>query len=300
MSPRMSRLPAVVVLCGLGALGLVAGLSCGAEPEPKQYACTQDDALELYERRIAPLLVPGAATSCNDCHLAGVDLGLFAQDTPCGTMACMKERGLVDFTAPERSLVLEWILRADPASPLITEAIIESEHDAMLEWIEYSARCGDLVCDAPAAGACGAQPSSDDCTIPSSGPGGGRKAWEDPGDCSDRTIELMFQQTVYSWRGRCAPCHFTDNPSVTSEAPRWIATGDCAVASLETMRNVIRNGYVDLSLPVQSLLVLKPLAESAGGVEHGGGDKFHDASDPAYADFIAWIQRYKSCGAEEP
>lgn len=47
--------------------------------------------------------------------------------------------------------------------------------------------------------------------------------------------------------------------------------------------------------PPASLLLQKPLAESAGGVVHGGGDKFADVNDPAYIDFLAWIQREAAC-----
>lgn len=279
-------------------VGFLAGASCRTEGE--RYACTEEDALALYDRRIAPLLAQGAPSSCNECHLSGIDLAMFAQDTPCGTMACMAAKGLVDMNAPEESLVLDWILRADPASPLITPDVVEKEHDAMLEWIEYSARCGAEVCPASAEGACGQPPTYEDCELPPSAANSGRKPWDDPGDCSDRTIELMFQETVYAWRGRCYPCHFSDHEGEPLDAPRWISTGDCAIGSLETMRTVVRNGYVDTTSPIQSLLLLKPLAEDAGGVEHGGGDKSHDASDPAYSDFLAWLTRYQTCVGSQP
>jgi hypothetical protein len=100
---------------------------------------------------------------------------------------------------------------------------------------------------------------------------------------------------VYSWRGRCYACHFADNPDPPEGATPWIEVGGCEIASLSTMRNVIREGYIDFADPTQSLLLLKPLAESAGGVEHGGGDKFHDKEDPAYGDFLAWVDRYVRC-----
>lgn len=61
------------------------------------------------------------------------------------------------------------------------------------------------------------------------------------------------------------------------------------------MRNVLDGGLVDLSAPAASLLLLKPLAESAGGVMHGGHDKFANQDDPAYVDFLAWIEREAEC-----
>lgn len=42
--------------------------------------------------------------------------------------------------------------------------------------------------------------------------------------------------------------------------------------------------------PLDDCMVLrKPLAVSAGGVWHGGGDVFADASDPTYAALRAWL-----------
>ncbi|MCA9710530.1 MAG: hypothetical protein KDK70_32110, partial [Myxococcales bacterium] len=77
--------------------------------------CSPEAGLELYERRIAPLLEDDRPSTCNQCHLAGVDLSLFLQDTPCATMACMVAEGLVDLDRPDDSLVLSWIERAEPS-----------------------------------------------------------------------------------------------------------------------------------------------------------------------------------------
>ncbi len=282
MTAQLARVVAPAALLSLAV--------CGED----EYACTDADAQTLFDRRIAPLLDADNPTSCNECHLAGVDLGLYLQATPCATMACMVERGVADLDAPEDSLVLDWILRATPGSPLITESSLETEHDAMLEWIEYNARCGASVCEPMMGSACGGPaPTAEDCLVPPAG--GDPKPWDDPGDCSDRTLESMFQAKVYGWRGRCFPCHASDHVGEPLDAPRWIVVGDCNAGSLATMRQVLRAGYVDREAPERSLLLLKPLAESAGGVEHGGGDKFHDIDDSGYLDFKAWIDRYIRC-----
>jgi hypothetical protein len=47
--------------------------------------------------------------------------------------------------------------------------------------------------------------------------------------------------------------------------------------------------------PPSSPLLLKPLAESAGGVVHGGGDVFADTTDADYRTLRLWIE-----GATEP
>ncbi|WP_434420933.1 hypothetical protein [Nannocystis pusilla] len=260
-----------------GSTGTASSTSTGA---PIDCAGGPD---ELFIKRIAPLLATDRPKTCNTCHLSGVDMEMFVQDTPCQTMACLESKGLVDLSAPEASVVLGWISRADPASPLIDQEVIDEEYQAFLAWIEATAQCG--LCwsgDSP----CG-EPSGEECEEDEEAP-----AWVDPGDCSPLTRESLFRHKVYAWRDRCFPCHF-DSSDI--EAPKWIATGSCELGSLMTMRNVLERGLVNYDEPEQSLLLLKPLAESAGGVMHGGHDKFADKTDEAYVDFLAWISREAEC-----
>ena len=254
----------------------VAGTT--AEPTSGGGCAAESDA--LFTRRIAPLLATDRPKTCNTCHLSGVDLALFVKETPCQTMACLDERGLVDLADPANSVVLRWISRADPSSPLIDQTVIDEEYAAFLAWIEATAACGlcydgDAPCGAPADEGCAADDPEAD-------------PYADPGDCSALTREALFRHKVYAWRDRCFPCHFDDT---TFDAPKWIATGPCDVASLATMHNVLGRGLVDFADPPQSLLLRKPLGE----VEHGGGTKFHDTNDPAYMDIRAWIEREVAC-----
>lgn len=275
------------------AMGVVGLSACNDEP---RFVCTQDGERALYDKRIAPLLEEERPSSCNECHLSGVDLGLFVQGSPCQTMACMVHRGIVDLEQPEDSVVLGWIERADPASPLVTEAMIREEYEGMLEWIRFSAHCGELECEPmgdPEDGPCGAPATAFDCDIPPPGEDA-PQPFSDPGDCSERTLEAMFAAKVYAWRGRCFPCHFADDSSEI-EAPRWIQVGHCDTGSLGTMREVLARGLVDVDDPSQSLLVRKPLAESEGGVVHGGHDKIASTQEAAYVDFLAWLERYAEC-----
>jgi hypothetical protein len=249
-----------------------APLDCSAAPS------------DLFTQRIGPLLASDRPKTCNTCHLSGVDLQMFVQETPCQTMACLEMRGLVDLADPQRSTILQWIARADPDSPLIDPQVIDEEYAAFLAWIEASAACGlcytgDTPCGEPVAATCPADDPEADGFV-------------DPGDCAPLTRETLFRHKVYAWRDRCYPCHF-DNKE--AEAPKWLATGSCELGSLTTMRNVLDGGLVDLKNPGASLLLRKPLAESAGGVMHGGHDKFADVNDPAYVDFLAWIEREAAC-----
>ncbi len=275
------------------ASSFVAGLSCDRDDVPAM--CKDESSLAIYDDRIAPLLKDGNKSACNECHLAGVDLGLYSKDADeCTTMACMVESGIVDFEQPEQSVVLGWILRGVPESSLITPEVLQQEHDGMLEWIQFHSSCGEALCG-EIEDPCGKGPTSGECEQPPSGHDLPPRGFEDPGDCSDLTIEKGFAELVYSWRGRCYPCHYDTKKGDPEDAPRWIVDGACDIGALSSMRNVIELGLVDTANPEQSLLLLKPLAESLGGVEHGGGDKFDTPNDGAYADFVQWVELYASC-----
>lgn len=263
-------------------------------PDVPASPCSPEAAEQLYRERIAPLMVADRASTCNECHLSGVDLGLFLRESPCATMACMVERELVDLETPEQSLVLQWIARADPANAAVTPEMIAEEHEGMLAWIEFSAQCNTEVC-LPVANPCGGPPSANECDFPPVEDEPSQREFDDPGDCRDRTLEAMFAAKIYSWRSRCFPCHFTDDPGTKLSAPQWIEVGPCEEGSLVTMRNVLRDGLVDVEAPEQSLLLTKPLSVLLGGIYHGGGDKFETLDDATYLDFVAWVERVVDC-----
>jgi len=274
---------------------LLATTACApAESAPM---CTQQELGELYTRRIEPLLAEERPKSCNECHLSGIDLSLFVRGDACQTMACMSEQGLVDLERPEESKILQWIARASPGSPLITDEVIQEEYDGFLEWIQWSSSCAGNACEV-VENPCGSGAIQLNCATSESKEG--QPAFVDPGDCGDRTREAVFREKVFAWRGRCHPCHFEGADGPPNMAPKWISDGPCDQASLETMRTALSRGYIDLVTPEQSLLLLKPLAESLGGAEHGGGDKFHTFDDAAYVDILDWITREKECQAGEP
>lgn len=274
-----------------------AACSSRSDEEPPQdgeLACTTEATQTLFESRIAPILSDDRPSSCNECHLSGVDLSLFARETPCESMACLQEQDLVDLDHPERSRILSWIERANPVSSLITQEVIDKEHAAFLEWIQHSARCHSTACTNVT---CGSDEPRPFCEVAPEPKRGVSPEDMDSGSCSDKALEELFTSTVYAARGRCFPCHFDSQPHATSEAPRWVSTQEsCALGSLLTMKNVINSGYVDTERPERSLLLLKPLSESQGGVEHGGHQKFQkNSEDVAYNHFLYWLQRYAEC-----
>jgi hypothetical protein len=275
------------VLCGCsGASNSDTPTDASSNGPPLSDECKKTSNA-VFERKIAPLLTDEHPATCGQCHLPGVDLQLFARETPCETYACLVQQGLVDRDKPENSVVLSWIGRAQPDSELVTDQVIAAEYDAFAEWLTA---VGD--CNACSNAKCGE--NKRDCAIEHEPDAAVREEPDDSGGCDGPSLEALFRDTVYAYRGRCAPCHVNDHED--PDTPMWIeAKFGCTESLTRTYNNVMRRGYLDVEQPEQSLLLLKPLAEAAGGVTHGGGDKFEDTNEPAYESFKHFIARYAAC-----
>lgn len=248
---------------------------------------------QTFHDRIEPLLSEDRVTSCNECHLSGVDLSAFARKTPCQTWACLVDQQLVDVASPEDSRILGWILRASPQSQLITSDVIQAEHDGFLEWIQANAAC-PTAC---AGVSCGSPDQGPTCDNGLNEPVPALPDGEDTRGCSDVELEQAFYDDVYTSRGRCFPCHFDTELMADKEAPRWIsAVGNCQTGAAVTLKRVLGLGLIDTANPENSLLLRKPLSDTGGGVKHGGGAKF-TAGDGSYASFLRFIQHYAACQA---
>lgn len=259
------------------------------EPPPD---CNESPGL-LFERRVEPLFGQDHPNTCAECHAGGIDLESFLRKDACESMACLKSQGLVDLNAPSRSVLLKFILRSDPQSDLITKQTIAEEHQAFLSWIEHEATCGscaEVACPDAESPSCETGDDLADAINPEN----------DPGDCHPTTLERLFRGTVYYYRGRCNPCHFQEEPTATSEAPRWLSrTGSCQVASLASYQNAVESGYINDEDPLSSLLLLKPLAEADGGLPHGGHDKLQ-ATESFYDSIRHFLRRHAECASEAP
>jgi hypothetical protein len=269
------------LVAGSAAAGLAA---CGQGASEGAAACRLQPS-EVFHDRIEPLLADGRVSTCNQCHLSGVDLSAFARATPCQTWACLREQGLVDLNSPEESKVLTWIERASPDSDLITPEVIDAERDAFRDWIEANAACpsacADVDCGAPAEGpTCAVTDAPDTLAEP------------EPG-CGDRELEQAFYDDVYAWRGRCFPCHFDTETKADKRAPRFLsAVGNCQTGSAVSLKRMLELGLIDPSAPEQSLLLRKPLDLPEN--RHGGGAKF-TTKDPAYQGFLRFAELYRTC-----
>lgn len=257
-----------------------------SQPPPAP-VCNAGEGLRIYRRRVEPLVTGGQPATCNQCHLAGVELSAFVQGDPCGSMACLVSQGLVDLDRPAESAILEQILLARPDNALITPEVIRAEHDGVLEWIRFSAACGEAVCP----------PVDDPCPID-----GAPRPVEPPpgplGACAEEALGAAFERQVMVTIDRCAGCHAVDGPRFQAEAPLFIAPGPGRDAALATMYTLVGLGAVDVAEPRESLLLTKPLAPEAGGVEHGGGPKFRDFDDPSARSYVQWLDAYAGCAAD--
>lgn len=280
-------------------LAAAALAACGGDdPDVTQQseASCQIKPSEEFHERIEPLLTPDRPSSCNQCHLSGVDLTAFGRETPCKTWACLTEQGLVNVDSPRDSRILGWISRASPESELITEDVIRAEHDAFLEWIEANAACPGAC----AGVACGDPDEGPTCSNDSNEKPSQLPTDVDARGCSDQELEQAFFDDVYTWRGRCYPCHFDTELKADKAAPRWLsAVGNCSTGSAVTLKRVLGLGLLDTEDPAESLLLQKPLNDTAGGVKHGGGQKFDSAMDQTYQSFLRFIEHYAACQAAD-
>lgn len=144
------------IISSLLLLSVLAS-ACAQEPEAslpehaqlnQTLSCDTEGQLELFDRRIRPMLDEEKPNSCARCHLPGTNLSAFVRPDPCDAMACMAQEKLVDFDAPANSKILDWIKRghAEAGLDIEEDPLVLGEYNAFKEWIEYSARCHVEVC----------------------------------------------------------------------------------------------------------------------------------------------------------
>ena len=79
--------------------------------------------------------------------------------------------------------------------------------------------------------------------------------------------------------------------------PHWLSESKDLEGAAETLEHILEAGYLDVNQPEDSVLILKPLSESLGGVHHGGGPKFTNADDPTLLDMRSWARHWAECEA---
>ena len=290
-------------------------LSCSKSELIDTSVCSTDIASSQYTQYVEPFVSGAVPSACTECHMTGIDISMYAQDTPCQTFSCMVEAGAVDTEDPSGSQILEHILMGDPNSSVYD---VNQEYSAMLDWIEWSSTCSEILCE----------PLEDSC---SAGTGAATTGVIPTGDCTEDDLLAMFWDAVIIDKGRCDTCHSQwaedagtfgtceeDSDCMNDldcldgrcrrsgayNAPNFFESGEGELSwsdpesrnrGLMTMYNIISLGFVDLDAPMNSSLLTKPLLEGFQptavygnrvsveaveapdgiGVSHGGSSKFN-------------------------
>ena len=246
----------------------VAVLAC-ASP----VAAAEPTPAEVFEKRIVPIFKSPNPSSCTQCHLAGVDLKQYILPDAEKTFRSLRDQGLIDLDAPEKSKIVKLIdMGGADAKPNAVQAKTRKmERDAFVAWLTACAADPKLRAAPKLAGADAAKPERPAEVI--------RHARR------DRVLE-SFEANVWAWRFRCMNCHTEGTPQNDKyrkefgDRVAWAKKGGAG----ETMDFLIASKLIDPANPEKSLLLRKPLGE-----KHEGGLKFV-VGDDAYKGFRKWIE----------
>ncbi len=130
------------------AFALCAALTAATLHAPAAENSPVAEALEVFNRRILPIMRSSDASSCAECHLSGVDLRDYILDTPERTFIALRDRDLVDLQNPMQSRILEFIRMSKPESERLTADTRNMELEAFEAWIAACVASEELR-DAP-------------------------------------------------------------------------------------------------------------------------------------------------------
>ena len=231
------------------------------------------NALEIFERRIVPIMKSPNPSSCSECHLSGVDLKDYIQESPEKTFVSLRDQGLISLEAPSKSKILDLIRMSEPNSALMTQTARQMELEAFTAWLEASCQVEQLVNAPQLPKAEIAAPS-----VPIEVIQHARK---------DRVFD-SFVTNVWSQIERCAGCHSERNPKLQKLIEEHGAQVRWAFNTPEqTFASIVEREYIDVQSPEMSLLLMKPTMQ----IKHGGGQKM-EIGDRGYKQFRGFIDDY--------
>ncbi len=248
------------------------GLASAAEPTPA----------EVFEKRIVPIFKSPNPSSCVQCHLAGVDLKDYILPDAEKTFRSLRDQGLIDLDAPEKSKIVKLIdMGGNAKGPNAVNAKLRTaERDAFVVWIKACAADPKLKAAPKLDEKDRAQPARPVEVI--------RHARK------DQVLE-SFERNVWAWRFRCMNCHTEGTPQNDKyrkeygDRVAWVKKG----GPTDTLEYLIASKLIDPAKPEQSLLLRKPLGE-----KHEGGTKFV-VGDDAYKGFRTWIEDVAAIRADK-
>lgn len=232
---------------------------------------------EVFEKRLLPIFKSPDPSSCVQCHLSGVDLKDYILPSHEDTFVSLRDLGLIDLDAPEKSKILALINRGNGeggGAAKIHQKIRDAELEAFTDWIKRSAADPKLRELPKLAAEKRAKPKWPEEVI--------RHARK------DRLLE-SFTNTIWPIRFRCMSCHTEGTPQskklVDEHGDRvaWFRSAG-PEATLEYLR---KSRLIDTDNPEKSLLLRKPLGE----VKHGGGIKFVKG-DQGYKAMRSFLEDY--------
>ncbi|RMG34564.1 MAG: hypothetical protein D6725_14045 [Planctomycetota bacterium] len=210
--------------------------------------------MSIFRKRILPIARSNQASSCTECHFAGVDLRNFVTDDPAATFAALRDRGWIDPQRPGDSKLLRLIARKPEHEDPLMARVRAAEYAAFRDWIRAASADPAFRSAPPTRLEVGIE-------LPPEVIRHARK---------DRVLQTLVD-TIWTEMGRCVSCHSPDRNQrlVRKYGPRvsWFRPHDPE----GTLRVWVEHGLIDEEHPEKSLLLLKPLAQE---VEHGGGPKF--------------------------
>ena len=264
----------VAAACGRGADPIPHAPAPPERVAAAAPADATDDAARVFEKRILPIFKSPDPSSCVQCHLAGVDLKQYIRPTHEETFLSLRDQGLIDLDAPDKSKILALIQMGEKdnaGAALIHEKARKAEHAAFAAWV--------------AAGAADPKLRAAPKLAADRLAGTARPVEVIRHARTDRLLE-SFENTVWAMRFRCMGCHTEGTPenkklvAEHGERVAWVKAGGPA-ATLAYLRT---SKLIDPDKPENSLLLRKPL----DAVKHGGGQKFlpGDQGYKAYRTFL--------------
>lgn len=254
-------------LTGLLSVLVVAGLVRGTFAESK--------SLDVFTRRILPIMNSAKPSSCAECHLSGVDLKDYIRADQAETFAALVKGGMIDPKQPKKSKLLEFISRT-PAKPTIVSAEIRKEElAAFTAWIEVAVRDPELL---------KAKAGTEKL--------GPKLPVEVVRHARNDRVLASFIDNVWVEATRCAACHspLLNQKQVKEHGERvsWMKPDDPAA----TLKHLVEAGLIDTDEPTQSMILQKPTMQ----VKHGGGIKMV-IGDRSYKQFRKFLEDYAAMSA---
>jgi hypothetical protein len=228
---------------------------------------------DVFTQRILPILRSPSASSCTECHFAGIELRDYIVEDQAETFAALRRAGLIDVEKPDQSRILTFIGRKAETPNADLQQVREREYAAFRSWLRAAVREPQLLA-ARSTSAVGTELPVDVV----------RHARRD-------RVLSSFIDNIWSELGRCVNCHSPEknrhaikkHGQELVDAISWIVPHDPAA----TLERLVADGHIDFDHPEQSPVLTKP----SGQADHEGGRKFLVGS-PTYAQFRAFLADY--------